>query len=352
MLSNMVRLHPELLSVSEFFTSLTSRAFRGRRPAGETVFRRLNTLSPGGRALLTNGLFVDEFLYPLGPGARYGAGETPAILCTTLPHLTDDHERVWDELSAALRARGRAALAAHYRFVFEWLADRFGKRVWIERSGLSLPFVPTLARLFPDARFVHVHRDGRDTALSMSRHHYFRLRVESEELLLRVGMDPARPFNLIGTSPWGPFAEWLRFRLFTAERYRRTEIPLPAFGRFWSRLIVRGAAELDALPPDRVLSMRYETVLSDPERELRRFIRFVGPEFEDGRWLEAARGLARKQAPRWTRLAADEQARLAAACEPGRKILGQSARDQAPRGAESGDFPGQADRLSRAGRQG
>ena len=52
MLSNMVRLHPELLSVSEFFTSLTSRAFRGRRPAGETVFRRLNTLSPGGRALL------------------------------------------------------------------------------------------------------------------------------------------------------------------------------------------------------------------------------------------------------------------------------------------------------------
>ena len=96
MLSNMVRLHPELLSVSEFFTALTSRAFRGRRPAGETVFRRLNTLSPGGRALLTNGLFVDEFLYPLGPGARYGAGETPAILCTTLPHLTDDHERVWD----------------------------------------------------------------------------------------------------------------------------------------------------------------------------------------------------------------------------------------------------------------
>ena len=95
MLSNMVRLHPELLSVSEFFTSLTSRAFRGRRPAGETVFRRLNTLSPGGRALLTNGLFVDELLYPLGPGARYGAGETPARIDSrgsAIGRVVDDAE--------------------------------------------------------------------------------------------------------------------------------------------------------------------------------------------------------------------------------------------------------------------
>ena len=137
MLSNMVREHPDILSVSEFFTSLTSRAFRGRNPPGETIFRRLNTLSPGGRALLTNGLVVDEFLYPLGPEARYGAGEVPAILCTTLPHLTADHERLWDDLSAALRARGRASLAMHYRFIFEWLAERFGKQVWIERSGLA-----------------------------------------------------------------------------------------------------------------------------------------------------------------------------------------------------------------------
>ena len=322
MLSNMVRLHPDLLSVSEFFTSLTSRAFRGRDPAGETVFRRLNTLSPGGRALLTNDLIVDEFLYPLGPGARYRAGEVPAILCTTLPHLTDDHERVWDELAAALRARGRAPLAAHYRFVFEWLAERFGKSVWIERSGLSLPFVPTLAKLFPDARFVHVHRDGRDTAMSMSRHHYFRLRVQSEELLLAAGIDPGRPFNLLGTSPWGPFSEWLRFRFFTAGRYRRTRIPLPAFGRFWSRVVVRGAAALDALPPARVLSLRYETLLSEPERELRRFIRFVGPEYDDRRWLEAACALARPRSPRWTRLGADEQAALAAACAPGQRLLG------------------------------
>ena len=322
MLSDMVRLHPDLLSVSEFFTSLTSRAFRGRNPTGETVFRRLNTLSSGGRALLSNGLIVDEFLYPLGPGARYRAHEVPPILCTTLPHLTDDHERLWDDLSTALRMRGRAPLSMHYRFVLDWLAERFGKQIWIERSGLSLPYVPMFAKLFPDARFVHIFRDGRDTALSMSRHHYFRLRVQSEELLLAFGIDPGRPFNLLGTSPWGTFAEWLRFQFFTTKRYRRIEIALPAFGRFWSRVVVRGMAALNALPPGRVLSMRYETLLAEPERELDRFVRFVGPEYENSQWLEAARALVRPQAPRWTRLREDEQERLAAACAPGQTLLG------------------------------
>lgn len=47
MLSNMVRLYPDLLSVSEFFASMTNRAFRGRSLTGEAVFRRLNTLLPG-----------------------------------------------------------------------------------------------------------------------------------------------------------------------------------------------------------------------------------------------------------------------------------------------------------------
>lgn len=322
MLSNMVRLHPNLLSVSEFFTSLTSRAFRKRDATGEAVFRWLDTQSPGGRALLRNGFVVDEFLYPLGPEARYAAGDVPPILCATLPHLTAEHESLWDDLAPELRARGQASVATHYRFVFEWLAKRFDKQVWIERSGLSLPYVPVLAARFPDARFVHIGRDGRDTALSMSRHHYFRLRVLSEERLLAIGIDPSRPFNLIGTSPWVPYSEWLWFQFFSAERYRRTRVDLDAFGRFWSRVVVNGMDALDALLPERVLNLRYETVLAEPRRELERFIRFVGPEFENDRWLEAAIDLVRPQAPRWTALDAQELERLAAACGPGQALLG------------------------------
>lgn len=321
MLSNMVRMHPDLLSVSEFFTSLTSKAFRGKTMTGEAVFQRLNTLSPSGRALLANGLFVEEFLYPLGPDARYRPEEVPPVMCATLPHLTDDHERLWDRLAGALRSRGEASLAAHYRFTFEWLAERFGKKAWVERSGASLLFVPELDRLFAGARFVHVHRDGRDTAMSMHKHHFFRLRIQAAEVMRKVGLDPFHPANWLGTSPWMPFFERWRFRFFSADRYRRTRIRLTSAGWFWSRMIERGSAYLEALPRDRVLALRFESILESPKKEMSRFIDFVGPEFSDARWLEEIRALPRRRPPNRARLSPEEHARLAAACKPGQDIL-------------------------------
>ncbi len=322
MLSNMVNLHPDLLSISEFFTSLTTRAFVGHRPTGKAMYQRLNTLSPGGKALHRNELWVDEFLYPVGPEARFRPDAVPPILCTTLPHITEDHERVWDELASALRERGRESLASHYRFVFDWLTQRFAKHVWIERSGASLLFVPLLAQMFPDARFVHIYRDGRDTAMSMSRHHFFRLRVQAEDLMLKAGIDPYAPFHLLGTSPYAPWFERLRFQFFTATRYQRLQIELPAFGRFWSRMITRGLGYLDELQPERVLSMCYETVLTEPDHELHRFIRFIGPEFENSQWQRAARALVCKTPPRWQRLDAAMQVQLGTACEPALTLLG------------------------------
>lgn len=329
MLSNMVRMHPEILSVSEFLTSLASRALRGRSMTGEAVFQRLNTLSPAGRALLGNGLFIDEFLYRLGPDARYRADEVPAIMCATLPHLTDDPEPLWDHLAAALRSRGEDSLAAHYRFAFEWLADHFGKRAWIERSGASLLFVPELNRLFPDARFVHVFRDGRDTAMSMHGHHFFRLRIEAAELLRMFGFDPFHPANWLGTSPWMPFFERWRFRFFSADRYRRANIRLESAGWFWSRMIERGTEYLNALPADRVLAMRFESIVASPEQEMTRFIDFVGAEFADARWLREVSALPRSRPPGWTRLSPEQHARLATACAPGQEILGYD--NDAPR---------------------
>ncbi len=327
MLSNVIRQHPEMLSISEFFTSLASQAFLGRSLTGEATFRRLNTLTPEGRALLENGMDVDEFLYRFAPRSRYQPHDIPPIMGSTMPHITNDAESTWDELAPALRARGAETLADQYRFVFEWLAHRFRKAVWIERSGASLLFVPTMARLFPDARFVHIYRDGRDTALSMQRHHFFRWRVLAAERMRRLGIDPFHPFNVPGTSPWVPWLSWVWFKfIFSAEGYQREVIELPSFGRFWSGMIERGTEYLNALPRDRVLDMSYETVLAHPHDELGRFSRFVGSEFEDARWIQTAAALVRRQGARWPRLDPDECRPLADACEPGQSILGYSNR--------------------------
>jgi len=63
-------------------------------------------------------------------------------------------------------------------------------------------------------------------------------------------------------------------------------------------------------------------VLSAPDYELRRFIRFIGPEFENSHWQRAASALVRRTPPRWKRLDAAMQARLGTACEPALTQLG------------------------------
>ena len=322
MLSNMVNLHPRMLSVSEFFSSLADGAFQGGRMGGEALYRRLSTLRPVGRALLKNDLIVSEYLYPFGPGSRFGPDDVPPIMGATLPHLTDDPEGLWDELAPAVRARGVDTLAAQYRFVFEWLARRFERDIWIERSGASLFFVPAMAQMFPDARFVHIYRDGRDTAMSMQGHYVFRLYAQCAKILRFTGLDPFRSSNWPGTSPWMPLFARLRFRFFSGASFRARQMDLPLFGWLWSNMIERGTRYLAALPGERVLDMRFESVLESPREEMSRFIDFVGPEFADSRWLDEIRALPREKPPSWTRLAPDEHARLAGACAPGQKILG------------------------------
>ena len=328
MLSDMVNRHPRMLSVSEFLACLADRALRGGRMDGRALLRRFGTPAPVGKALLRNNLIVSEYLYALGPESRFGPDDVPPIMGVTLPHLTDDPEALWDELAPVLRARPEASLAAQYRFFFEWLARRFDREIWIERSGASLFYVPTLARLFPDARFVHIYRDGRDTAKSMREHYVFRMYAQVATILKGVGLDPFKPANWPGTSPWMPWFTSLRFRFFSAKRFRARRMDLSTFGWLWSNMIERGTVHLNDLPAGRVLPMRFESVLDSPKDEMSRFIDFVGPEFADSRWLDRISALPRKKAPSWLRLEPEEHASLAEACAPGQRILGY---DNAPR---------------------
>ncbi len=323
MISDMVRKHPAMLSVSEFLATMGATVLRGRRVGGEDLFRKLNTCRPALQAVLRNRLQSNEFLYPIdSPDARYGPDDLPPILAVTLPHLTDDHDDLWDELGRDLRKRGRAALEDHYRFAFEWLADRYDKTVWIERSGASLLLTPLLARRFPDARFVHVFRDGRDTAMSMRKHRPFRSLAMLASQLRKRGLDPFSRFNWPGTSPWIPFLMERRAKRFSAEKFRAAQIDLPTFGWLWNGMIERGVRHLEALPRDRVLSIRFESVLKSPEPEMARFAEFVGPQYVDTDWLKRICGVIRDKPPSWTRLSPAELAPLSEACEPGMRLLG------------------------------
>lgn len=199
-LSAMLNLHPRILSLSEFFSFTGIAPFAWRNPDGRRIWRALAAQPRRMRLMLAEP--YDELLYDFDrPGARYTRADIPPILCTALPHIAgdpEDAENLFERLRPAVLARSRQPAADHYRALFEWLRDALGRDIWIERSGASLLFASTLIRAFPDARFIHLYRDGREAALSMSRHYLYRLIAGTLGQFRRLGADP---YRLIASDP-------------------------------------------------------------------------------------------------------------------------------------------------------
>jgi hypothetical protein len=104
------------------------------------------------------------------------------------------------------------------RALFAAYAAARGKPRYADKTPYYVSHLPRLAARFPEARFVHVVRDGRDVALS----------------LLEV--------------PWGPDT-------------------IEGAALYWRRRVLEGRAA--GLPPDRYRELRYEALVADPEGELR-----------------------------------------------------------------------------------
>lgn len=322
MISDLLNRHPRVLSLSEFFVPLGPEGFAWQRPDGERMWRTLTTQSAGLHAMLKDGKVVEENLYRHdAPEARYGLTDMPPILSVTLPHLSDDPEALLDALEPAVRARPRMALGDHYRALFEDLAVRLERQVWVERSGGTLMHAAKLLRLFPEARVIHVYRDGRDTAMSMSRHHNFRLLVGAIRRCRRLGIDVRRGFNARRGSPLDVLLQSLVFRILDTEKTARLP-SLEDFGRFWSDLILVGERSFRDLPPDRLLNVRFEDVQTAPRETLRALIRFIDPALEDDTWLDEVAAVPRPARSAFRSLPADQQAALTDACAPGLAHLG------------------------------
>jgi len=150
-------------------------------------------------------------------------------------------ETVWRRV----RALERPAFADVVRAAFRAFADNEGKPRWGNKTPSYVGQVPLLSELFPDARFVHLLRDGRDVAPS---------------LVART---------------WGPNT-------------------LPLAAGYWMRQVRRGHRAGRDLDPARYLEVRYEALVADPEDALRAISSFAGlayhPDMLTRRATKAARG--------------------------------------------------------------
>ena len=324
MISDVLNLHPEILSLSEVFSTFGPRALFGNRLSGKGMWALCSRQNPALRVSLSSGEIPSEILYPFAaPQARFSPRNVPPILCTTLPHLTPCFESLYDELEPVLRARPRESLRDQYLFLFEWLRGRFGRRVWVERSGGSLLSVPRLRRLFPEARLIHVYRDGRDTALSMSRHPAFKAMLATFSRLERMGLRPLETVREAGPVSSAVALFFLRF--VDPGKVMAQEFDLCAYGDLWSRMVLRGQRILSLMPADRFLSLSYEEVVNHPQEKLRKLIEFIDPGLRNDAWLDKATLLPRPNPSKFRALDPETQRRLTQACSPGLKALGYAA---------------------------
>jgi hypothetical protein len=335
LLSRILHEHSEVLSLSELFSMLKGSLRRREFPAGEMDGRELwGILSASDRfadARIRDGLITPEMGYPYGSGRFDPSTGVPLICHNLLPLLSDDPDALFDKLEAEVVTWPKRPAGDQYRALFGFLSDLLDRPVVVERSGASLTVVSALRRQFPEARFVHMYRDGPDCALSMLRHPVFRLTGMIAEAARACGL-------LDGSSSWeeieaevdrlaraGKVPETFNGLIrwpFDTQRYMNYPIPPAFFGELWSDLICAGIADLSELPPEQRTSMAYEDLLRDPQAELTRLAEFIGVPARS-RWLRTSASLidGPSSSSAAARLDPRELAALREACEPGAAAL-------------------------------
>ena len=319
LLSRMLAMNARVLNVFELFSGIEpSFRFETGPVSGSRLAAQLRLDHPMLTMVMKRGYPVPEVVYPFDdPKARHRSGDAvPWALAIAIPRISDDPDALFDELLAEVEAAPTRPLSEHYRAVFDWLTERTGKQGWIERSGTSIEFLGELESFFPDARFVHIHRDGREAALSMREYAVLRVAVAvmnglvgdieySHEGLTRLERED------------GP----------AIDRLLETRPPIELYGKYWSDQIQSGARARRQLRDGLCLDVRFEDLVTQPREELARIAQFLElPADGAGQdsWIERAAALSHGMPTlRFPALPDGEARRLDEACAESMRLVGR-----------------------------
>ncbi len=333
LISNMLRQHPRVTSISEFISFVTDlgcqvgATFPEGNVDGAWFWKLISTAWPRQNIMLRHDVAMDEVLYPFHDRTHRFNSHTgvPAISQVVLPHLTTDPDGWLDALEPHVRVFTPAPVGIQMQRLFEWLVARHGGSVWVERSGGSLRVVHRLMAQFPNARFVHIVRDGRDTALSMSRHRGFKMVFACFQLLEALGSDPFVTNDRRWEEDLPDDLAALLPERFTRQAFLDFETPPPLCGHYWSGEIMEGMAALERLEPERLLTLRYEDFLHAPRQTIRQLIGYILKNDGQGEtsFVEQATALVRRPTGSWQTLDTKTRKQLDNACAPGFAALSQ-----------------------------
>jgi hypothetical protein len=150
-----------------------------------------------------------------------------------------------DDARSVVAAPGATGIADAFRALFAEQARREAKPRYGDKSPQYVMQLPLLAELFPEARFLHVVRDGRDVALAFA------------------------------SADFGPS-------------------DIAEIALHWQLRVRRGMRYGRALGPQRYREVRYEDIVAEPEATLRGLCPFLGLAYDPAmlRYPERSRHIA------------------------------------------------------------
>ena len=175
LVSTMLAMHSDVLSLQEYMISLGSLAFMSETAlTGAQFWERISGPSSIEELLRRLDRVPSEIVYT-GSIRVSGNGRVamPRVLGVALSSLGVDPEDLFAELAAVVPRFPVQDLGAHHRQLFAVLARRHGGRLWVERSGGNCGYLDRLLPMFPEAGVIYLSRACVDTVLSMRRHPYF-----------------------------------------------------------------------------------------------------------------------------------------------------------------------------------
>ncbi len=135
-----------------------------------------------------------------------------------------------------------------FRNIYDSLTHLFGKKRWLEKTPTHLFHVSEIVDSIPDARFVEIVRDARDVLASKSK----RLSSKSFQKADKNRQHIAR--NSVGFDPLWDTLAW--------------------------KSAIRSGSSVQSKYPHQIIRMKYEDLVSDPEKETRRICEFLGIQFD------------------------------------------------------------------------
>jgi hypothetical protein len=276
---------------------------------------------------------------------------SPRSGTTILGQMLDGHPRiaqwyepyfVWDHYFRARSDDERSArdasprVTAQIRKDFQRYRQRLRATLVVDKSPRNSLKIPFIKAIFPQARFIHLVRDGRDAALSIHKEwqkrrqivndpthgHGFNYRKALEVLThwlrrqpllgdkLRAlwfethghVIDAGRQLNRRrwrGAVGWGPrFQGWQAFY---------DERNLLAFNALqWLKCVESIRTAWPTLAPGQGLEIRYETMIQDGRRTLAEILAFLGLAASDA-FLSALPELKKGNFNKWQRAFSQEQ---------------------------------------------